>query len=92
LTTNRYKAALATLRTKLGNAHSAVGITLHNIAQLLQKLTRYAAARSAEMEAYNIFDRSLGPAHHYTIAAKASIDELNRSMSDFISSTEVLDC
>lgn len=72
--------ALTTLRKKLGNRHSAVGITLHNISQLLAKLHRYTGARQAEQEAVNIFLYSLGPSHHYHTTARAALDELNHSM------------
>ena len=85
------RAALAIFEKKLGPEHSHTGMSLNNLAFLLQALGDLAGARPLYERALAIAERELGPDHSDTAMALHNLAVLLQSQGDLAGAQPLLE-
>ena len=75
-----YLQALELDRRLLGHDHPSVAIRLNNLAALYKAQNRYNEAESRYLEAIEICDRALGPAHPDTVYYREKLELLRMTV------------
>jgi hypothetical protein len=74
-----YERAMSIFRTSLGENHSAIAITLNNLARLHEGRGRRAQALELFERSYGILKSAMGPNHELTKSTLANMEKIKRA-------------